>query len=110
VDSIAINSLTCDGPSVGASITVTTNGVAGDTVTFTWFTLNDNGSRTTIATSGPYTLTAGQTSQTGSARQSFQAYQGAVNWGVTVSSSPAPKSGGDPSMNINPYSNGCVAS
>ncbi|HWG28559.1 serine/threonine-protein kinase [Actinospica sp.] len=109
VDSITINSLTCDGPSVGASITVTTNGVAGDTVTFTWFTLNDNGSRTTVATSGPYTLTAGQTSQTGSARQSFQAYQGAVNWGVSVSSSPAPKSG-DASMNINPYSNGCVAS
>lgn len=109
VDSIKINSMTCDGPSVTATITVATNGLAGDTVTFTWFTINDNGSETTVGTSGPFTLAAGQTTQNGWGSQSFQNYQGAVNWGVTVSSSPAPKSGGDPSMNINPYSTGCVA-
>jgi eukaryotic-like serine/threonine-protein kinase len=109
VDSITITSMTCDGPSVTAYVTVTTNGLAGDSVTFTWFSLNDNGSRTTVAISSPYTLAAGQTKQTGSASQSFQAYQGAVNWGVTVSSSPSSKNGSQ-SMNFNPYSNGCVAS
>jgi serine/threonine-protein kinase len=109
VDSITITSMTCDGPFVTAYVTVTTNGLAGDSVTFTWFSLNDNGSRTQVGTSGPYTLAAGQTKQTGSASQSFQAYQGAVNWEVSVSSSPSSKNGA-PSMNFNPYSNGCVAS
>jgi serine/threonine-protein kinase len=109
VDSITITSMTCDGPFVTAYVTVTTNGLAGTSVTFTWFSLNDNGSRTQVGTSSPYPLTAGQTKQTGSASQSFQSYQGAVDWEVTVSSSPSSKNGA-PSMTFNPYSNGCVAS
>jgi hypothetical protein len=86
-----------------------TNGLAGGTVTFTWFSDNDNGSRTTVATTGPYPLQSGQTSQTVSSRQSFLDYQGAVDWGVTVSSSPASKRG-SVTETMNPYSNGCVAS
>lgn len=107
VDSIVITSMTCDGPSVGVSATITTNGLAGGTVTFTWF--SDNGSRTKFATSGPYTLAAGETSQTAGARQSFLDYQGAVDWGVTVSTSPASKRG-SVTETMNPYSGGCVAS
>jgi hypothetical protein len=100
--------MTCDGPSVTAAVTVKTNGLSGGTATFTWFTLDANGVRTTFATSKPYPIAAGQTSQTGSAGQSFQNV-GGVNWGVSVSSSPLSKNG-DQSMNINPYSSRCIPS
>ncbi|HET9170887.1 MAG TPA: serine/threonine-protein kinase [Actinospica sp.] len=107
VGSITINSMSCDGALLNATVTVTTNGVAGSTVTFTWISYNDSGSQTVVGTTTD-TLAAGTTTQTGSAQQSFQAYQGAANWGVTVSTSPAPTSGGAQSMTYNPYTNGCV--
>ncbi|HTJ66094.1 MAG TPA: serine/threonine-protein kinase [Actinospica sp.] len=109
VDSIAITTMNCDGPSVGATATVTTNGLDGGTVTFTWFTLNSDKVEKDIGTTGPYTLAAGETSQTVSSRYSFINYEGGVNWGVRVSSTPASK-GGSASDNINPYSSGCIAS
>jgi len=100
--------MTCDGPYVTAAVTVKTNSLPGGTVTFTWFTLDANGVPTTIATSNPYPIAAGQTSQADSAGQSFQ-NEGGANWGVTVSSSP-PSKNGDQSMNINPYSSRCIPS
>lgn len=106
VSVLTLTSLTCSYTDVYATISVTTNGVAGGTLTYSWFSVDAAGAQQTIpgsTTTEP--LAAGTSTQTFSPSQSFAAYTAAYQWGIEISTSPAATQPGTTTETIR--SSGC---
>lgn len=90
---LSLTSLTCDYTEVSATISVTTNGVAGSTLTYSWYYIDDAGAKQTIpgSTTTEALRPGTVSSQNFTASESFEQYAGEFEWGIDVSTSPGAK-------------------
>ena len=88
---LSLTSLTCDYTQVNATISVTTNGLAGGTLTYSWYYIDQAGAKQTIkGSASTVDLPAGiLVSQTFTPTESFGQYMGAYYWGIDISTSPS---------------------
>lgn len=92
ISSLTLTSFTCDFTTVNATISVTTNGVAGSTLTYYWYWVDEAGATHQITKPATVDLQAGVvTSQIFTPSQSFADYQAAYQWGIEISTSPTVK-------------------
>lgn len=85
-----LSSLTCDYTEVYATISVTSNGLAGGTLTYSWYYVDEAGAQQTIPGSTTTVgLKAGVTTQTFTPQESFAQYGGEYEWGINISTSPS---------------------